>query len=483
MGILKNYRKRGSERRAPKAVRQYKRLRAQYDAALTTDENRRHWQYADSASADAATSASERQTLRERARYEVGNNSYAKGISETLANYTIGTGPRLQALTDSQQLNRQIEQDFMAWAGAVDLAEKLRLLRKARVTDGEAFAGLVLNPGLAHDVQVDLNLIAAERVTDPRFNLTQSRSVDGINYDAYGNPASYRILNETGAADFFGLRQKVTVWPASNVAHYFRAERLGQQRGIPDITPALPLFAMLRRFTLAVIAAAESAANFAGILYSEAPSYEETADLNPLETIELERNMLLTVPAGWKLGQLKAEQPTTTYPTFTEKILNEIARAVGVPYGIAIGNSAGFNYASGRLDYQSFFKQLRIEQDFIEKRVLLPLLRQWFKSYVLLAPAAGYYLNRGGVVAHQWFWDGVEHVDPAKEAGAQATRLANNTTTLAIEYGRQGRDYEEQLRQRAKELALLKELGLTTPEAAPEVVEDAPEEEPANAEA
>ena len=42
----------------------------------------------------------------------------------------------------------------------------------------------------------------------------------------------------------------------------------------------------------------------------------------------------------------------------------------------------------------------------------------------------------------QWFWNGHEHVDPAKEANAQATRLKNHTTTLAVEYARQGRDWE-----------------------------------------
>ena len=63
---------------------------------------------------------------------------------------------------------------------------------------------------------------------------------------------------------------------------------------------------------------------------------------------------------------------------------------------------------------------------------------------------------------HQWFWDGHEHVDPAKEAAAQSQRLASNTTTLASEYARQGKDWETELRQRAKEMKLMKELGLAT---------------------
>lgn len=52
------------------------------------------------------------------------------------------------------------------------------------------------------------------------------------------------------------------------------------------------------------------------------------------------------------------------------------------------------------------------------------------------------------------------HVDPAKEANAQKTRLENHTTTLAHEYARQGRDWETELRQRAKEIQLMQELGL-----------------------
>ena len=61
---------------------------------------------------------------------------------------------------------------------------------------------------------------------------------------------------------------------------------------------------------------------------------------------------------------------------------------------------------------------------------------------------------------HQWFRGGREHVDPLKEANAQATRLSSHTTTLAHEYARQGKDWETELRQRAKEVALMTELGL-----------------------
>lgn len=466
MKSLFSFLRRGPSDQSSRGGKIYRAIRARFDAALDNPENRRHWLLADGASADAEANAEIRAKLRNRARYEVANNSYAKGIAATLANYTIGTGPRLQVLTENRELNRQLERCFTEWSEVVDFAEKLRIMRLARVSGGEAFVYFYQNPSLPYPLKLDFQIIEADRIGSDPFNQAD-KSKDGIFFDTYGNPESYRLLERhPGDVDATAV-QKARIIPATQMAHYFRAERPGQHRGIPDMTPALPLFAMLRRFTLAVIAAAESAANFAGILYTDAPASGEADSIDPMDLIELERNMLLTAPAGWKLGQLKAEQPTTTYPTFTEKILNEIARGMGVPYGIALGNSAGFNYASGRLDYQSFYKLLSIEQGFIATRVLAPLMKLWIASYEM-AGLERLSRNTGNVaLPYQWFWDGVEHVDPAKEATAQATRLANNTTTLAIEYARQGKDWEEQLRQRAKEKELLTELGLSPSEGEP----------------
>jgi len=104
-------------------LRAYRLLRARYDAAVTNDENRRHWANADALSANAANSPDVRRTLRNRARYEVANNSYAKGIVLTLANDVIGTGPRLQMLTEDASANRFVEREFSRWCQAVSLAD------------------------------------------------------------------------------------------------------------------------------------------------------------------------------------------------------------------------------------------------------------------------------------------------------------------------------------------------------------------------
>jgi capsid protein len=111
-----------------------------------------------------------------------------------------------------------------------------------------------------------------------------------------------------------------------------------------------------------------------------------------------------------------------------------------------------------------------VDQAFMASRILDRILSAWLWEYALVFGfPAGLFGEHRTLPVHQWFWDGMEHVDPAKEATAQATRLANFTTTLAHEYARQGKDWETELRQRAREKSLMNELGLTMAEAAPAV--------------
>ena len=447
-------------RRNMRAIHVPLRIRGRYDAAATTGENRRHWANADNLSANAANNAQVRRTLRSRARYEVANNAYARGIVLTLANDTVGTGPRLQMLTDDAEANRMIEQEFASWADAIRLAEKLRTMRMSRAQDGEAFGLLTANPQVDSRIKLDLRLIEADQVATPQQS-TMANAVDGIVFDDVGNPIEYHVLkqhpgDEVGTMDF----ERV---PASSMIHYYRADRPGQSRGIPEITPAIPLFAQLRRYTLAVLAAAETAADIAAVLYTDAPANGEAQDIEPMDVVELERRMATVLPGGWKLSQVHAEQPATTYSEFKREILNEIARCLNMPFNVAAGNSSDYNYASGRLDHQTYHKAIRVDQTQLGLVVLDRVLRAWLDEAILISDFLPLWLRSSAYrdLLHQWFWDGYEHVDPGKEAAAQSMRLQAHTTTLAYEYARQGRDWETELRQRAKEIALMNELGLT----------------------
>ena len=123
-------------------------------------------------------------------------------------------------------------------------------------------------------------------------------------------------------------------------------------------------------------------------------------------------------------------------------------------YGTLAGDFSGHNYASGRLDNQIYHKSILVDRSFWETEVLNRIFEVWFREYALTEHLI---IDEP---KHLWFWDGFPHVDPGKEATAQEKRLANNTTTLAAECAKDGRDYMSVLHQRAKEIKLMKALGI-----------------------
>ncbi len=448
--------RKSASKRAAAAPPPFRVIRGKFDSAQTNENNRRHWANADGLSADAAANAADRRKLRERARYEVANNCYAQGIVTSLANDIIGTGPRLQ-LADKSAAST-IERDWSAWMRAVSLAEKLRTMIRAWTTDGEAFGLKTYNPAVEHAIKLDLRLIECDQVTSP---WQDAAVIDGITLDSYGNVAAYSVLKEhPGGLNLASIVGEYLTVLARDMVHLFSVDRPGQHRGVPLLTPALQLFPQMRRFTLAVLTAAECAADFAGMLYTDSPPNDEAVAADPMDIVNLERGTFMTLPAGWKMSQVEPMQPATTYPEFKRQILSESARPLGMPYNVAAGDSSSYNYSSGRLDHQTYDKAMTVNRDLVAAKVLDPIFAAWKREYAFAT-------GRTIAATHQWFWDGRGHVDPVKEATAQQIRLQARTTTLRDEYAAEGKDWEAQLDQIGLEAERMRELGITSAQAAP----------------
>lgn len=442
------YGPRGEELSTPQTRRlsaiqhQQASVKARFDAASTTTENRRYWANADYLGPNAELNAVVRRELRSRARYECANNSYAGGLVRTLANDTIGTGPSV-VVTDprfSKDDAVQTECAFWDWCLSVELPSKLRTMRYAKARDGECFAQFFTNPRSKTDVQFDFkpfeaDFVAANNIETPLTNL-----LDGIIIDDDGNVIAYNVLDqhpgELGTL-LFGTAQLIR---AEFIIHVFNSDRSGQYRGSPEILSSLPLYAQLRRYTLAVLRASESAAIPSWLIETQQPPSDMVFG-DAFDTLETERGMGVTLPAGYKMSQLHAEHPTSTYPQFKREIVSEAARGPGVPYNKASGDSSSYNYASGRLDNQTYYKLIRVERSGWETKACSPLFRNWWDEARripdLLPPIA-----RTTCPRHEWRWDGEEHVDPTKEADATTTRISFGLTSRRDEVGRLGGDID-----------------------------------------
>jgi len=407
-------------RRIQEQAKRMDSLSASYDAAANTVETQKHWRYADNLSAAAANSVSVRKTLRQRSRYEcLENNSFAKGIVLTLSNDTISTGPSLQVMLPDTSASRIIEQKWRKWSKDVRLASKLRTARISKVIDGETIILKGNNTRSKNDVKLDIRVLECDQLSTPFYVDGLPNKIDGIEFDDFGNPTIYHVLKgHPGDRWPISAFQKIDVEP-DDIIHLFRAERPGQHRGIPELTPALPLFAMLRRYTLAVITAAENAADFSAILKTQSNAFDSASDgiddIDPFDFVQIDRGLMTSLPKGWEMVQFDPKQPTTTYREFRDAILGEIARSVHMPSNKALADSSKYNYSSGRLDHQTYYESIAIERSQWEVECLDRIFEWWLDEALMMdgyLPA----IEPIDEIPKVWRWPPQRDVNPAEIA-------------------------------------------------------------------
>jgi len=441
---------------------------ARIDAADTSPENQKHWSRADACSADAAYDNLTRQRLRNRSRYEVLNNCYAKSSVRQKANDLIGTGPRLQLLLPDSGQAKLIERNWHRWCKATYLVSNLRTAQKSLDRDGESFGIFDSDLNLRNPVKFDIRWVEAELCTDSwnAAAFSDPLRIDGIRFDRMGKPIEYQFLRvHPGGLTGLGFSPLETMpISAERVIHWYNRDRFGQHRGIPEITPALPLYSQIRRFTLATLTAAEFAAMLAGVMTTnQAPDDGNATKMEDWTLWEMVRGALLSLPEGWDAKQFEAKQPTTGYADFKREVLNESGRATGQPLNVVTGNSSGYNFSSGRLDFIPYHRDLRIERCDLELMVLDRIFRDgWYPEALAVGqvPADAPPIEEWD---WSWNWPGFAGIDENKDANADDTRIKNGTATYSEIYAEYGENWEEKFEQLAREKAKAEALGLPWP--------------------
>jgi len=445
-------------------------LSASVDAGLNIPELSGHFRHADTLGPNTSLTKDVRQRIRSKARMERSQNSYLTGILQTLSNFVIGTGPKLQMQitgedgTPDRELNTDIEQEFGRWAKHVGLAEKLRTAVATRKLDGEAFLSIVKNPRARKHTGYGLSLQLFEadqvQVESIYHNGGTNDGGDGVVYDKYGNALKYPVLRQhPGETNAFDGTGSIVQWiPEDYMCHLYRVDRPGQKRGVSEILAALPLFAMLRRMTLATVTNMEKAANITGVLESDAEvdefgnSLSNVMEEDWLSELPTGRNTLLTLPGGMKVKEFQGANPNTEYSLFQKSIIREIARCLCIPYNVAAGDSSDMNYSSGRLDHQTFAAANAVERSYIEANCLDLILGQWLKLYY----ASEFGLDPDTVdtynLGHTWMWVGLDDVDQAKATLAADRELRFGGTSRGALLAAKGIDIDTHDERAATEL-------------------------------
>ncbi|MEM9825214.1 MAG: phage portal protein [Planctomycetota bacterium] len=413
-------------------------LSAMYDAAQTTNENVRHWRFADDLSAATANSLAVRSVLRKRSRYEcVQSNGFGVGMTKTLATDFVSVGPKIRIELEDRELAKRIEREWARWCKATKLNKKLRVARRAKCVDGESFLLAITNRRIRGPVKLDVRVIEADQMSTPGWiDGIAGDAVDGIKFDpSTGEPIEYHMLRQHP-----GDRGSILPNPADHrtidavdVIHVFNEDRPGQVRGIPELTASLPLFAFLRRYTLATLAAAEIAASYAAVLKTQEGAFD-TDDgevFKPFTAIEIERGMMAALPYGYELQQLRSENPATRYVEFRDALLCEIARPINMPRNKVLGDSSGYNFSSSRMDHQVYYHAIECERDDWEIDVLDRIF-EWWLDEALLVPGL-IDMPTMDYVPRRWSWKPPASANPLQDAKTE-THLIEAGLKLREDY-------------------------------------------------
>lgn len=443
---------------------------AAFDNARHTPDTASLFRNVDSLAINAALNPSVRKTVRERARYVVGNCPYGWSITDTFVRHVVGPWATVSFPFGGvpEDIRDRIAADFDAWAMATGFWRKVKTILRAKVVDGEAFALFVTDKAVVNAINrvtLNVSVIECDRVESYTELVTRENEYDGIRFDANRHPTEYRIL-KYHPGDYRIIRnyRRAGDWiKAENVIHYFDTIRPEQVRGVSDFVSALDIPADQKSYRSSVVETAINAASISGVLSTDAvpESFDDddtslgkcAMDVRPNTAFRVQRGSLVSLPEGWHMTQMHAEQPTALYDSFVRALVAELAACLCMPVNVAMCDSSQHNFASAKLDHMTYGDKIEDTRSTLAVEVLDRVFFKWLDEYLVANPLPAPVV--AALHRTEWLFTQRANSDVMKDASADNTRLGNGTTNRATLYAKDGRDWRRETDQSLDEYAYI----------------------------
>lgn len=448
------------------------------------------------------------------------NSGFLKGAVETVSSATVGSGLRPSFRPDHEALGwtleeardwgRLVERRFKAWAGdkrACDASGKFTFPQLQQAYFGAWMAygeGLALLPLLKRTGYSNLTRVALIPPSRLSQDSDESRGlVQGVFTDGWGMPTGYRVKKKRDRWNW----QDVDI-PAVdkdgryNVIHTFEPS-IAVNRGITIFTPILKVIKQIDQvadstvmhrliqtiFTATVESQFDGVGAFDGLLTAndkgesdELAKYAETkGEWYKGAKIDLkEHGRIAHMLPGDSLKFNQANSSADDYDIILSWMMREIAMALGVTYDSISGDDREASYSSIRMSGAK--EWLKVERR--RENIMVPFCNAvagaWLEEEIL----SGRIPYKGGLVAWEkerqfasvfkWSGPAKPQADDFKTARAFEVLKDINSTTLSAIGDEYGRDWDDDMYQRANENALADQLGLPRPWA-PKDIKETPE--------
>lgn len=438
--------------------------------------------------------------MRARSRQMVRDSSYAKRAKTVIMNNVIGSGVGLQAQVVGARgelrtnINAAIEEAFNEWAcasachtaGAMHFHDLERAAMGEVFEAGECFIRMHYRAFGDSEVPLALELIEPERIAhefvEPGALRPDTELRMGIEVDDFGRAVAYWVRQRhpgdirmrAGATDRY---ERV---PAADMFHLRIVTRSPQTRGEPWMHTSLRKIDDINEATAGELAAVRASSYYFGTIKTP-----ETTDPLVTETDSAGKQMMdiepLTVQElnpGEEFEFHAPNRPNANLDAFLRHMLREIASGTGVSYESISRDYSQSNYSSSRLALLEDRDLYKVFQLWWIRNFRHRLHKVWLQQAVLAGAVEG--LRPGEYAAmprkfeavhfkpRGWSW-----VDPTKEVTAYKEAIKAGLTTLTdvIAATADGRDIEDVIATRRRELDMLEAAGIEVDTTVPEAPE------------
>jgi lambda family phage portal protein len=364
-----------------------------------------------------------------------------------------------QARTGNKDLDAQIERYWADWCSKCDFLRRhdfttlLQLAVMAILRDGDC--GFII---VRDGPELRLQSVEADRIGSPYNRVIDSdKYIGGIMLDEYGRPEKYQIFVRTINNQYL----EPTDFAAAEFIHLFDATRLDEYRGRSAFATALNAARDLQEALKAEIQAIKYASYQTGVITTEngsADAADYFATNSPNENGEtaklsnIDPGAINYLSPGEKMEMFQSERPGGAFGEFIRLVQSHICMSVGLPYGFA--------FDADKSGPMARMEAAMAERTFARWRGLLESqFLNRIKNIVLLdGVAQGKIEDSEFLLDGRWCWPAKVSIDYGREAQADIALWKAGLKTAGQIYADAGEDYEEALRARAKEAAMIVDL-------------------------
>lgn len=427
-----------------------------------------------------------RDVLRLRARDLERNSDNVAALVDAFERNVVGTGMRLQAkvMTDNgeedETVNQQIEALWNDWCryeccditGQFCFSEMQRMAVRRRLVDGGLFFVLCVDGSLKKEhsfkkdgkVPLRLQMKEVDELDTSVSDWKGRPVVAGVELDRFGRAVAYHFKGY----DRYGFLTGNSVrLPAEDVIYLSWKTRPSEVRELTPLAKIITRLRDLNQFVeavsvkervLACLSVFVKKINPGGFGRAGRPGERESV----YRSKTLTPGMITELDAGDDVAVVNPSGQASNAREFVTMMLRSIGSALGISYEATSRDMSQVNYSSARQGLLDDQKTYRMWQEYLIEHFCKRVYREFMRLCVLTGALTlpDFFGNEEKYCKCTFIPNGQSWIDPQKEVNANVAALASCQTTLEEICAETGKDYREVIRQRAKELALMRECGI-----------------------